>query len=258
MSAMSLAELQQAFRAHVLGQDSPSRVAAARNDRIAAAARLCIYRHHVFTSLTGALGATFSTVHGVVGDDFFAGMARAFITRSPPTGPVLSEYGAGFAEFVAQWPAAGSLSYLADVARLDWALNIACNAPESPRLAAHDLAAVPHERLTDLKLGLRPGVSLLASPYPIDRIWALNHGEESATVDLGAGGVSLLVFPRAHDAAFSRLEPGVAALVAGLRDGQPLGRSMEQAMAAQVDLDAGAALARLLAFEALAAIDPAA
>jgi hypothetical protein len=50
----------------------------------------------------------------------------------------------------------------------------------------------------------------------------------------------------------------VAALVAGLRDGQPLGRSMEQAMAAQVDLDAGAALARLLAFEALAAIDPAA
>ena len=55
----------------------------------------------------------------MVGDDFFAGMARPFIAGSPPAGPVLSEYGTGFADFVARWPAAVGLPYLADVARLE-------------------------------------------------------------------------------------------------------------------------------------------
>ena len=256
MSALSLGALQRAFREHVLGQDCGALIKSSVGDRIPAAARLRVYRHHVLTSLAAALGTTFATVRTVVGDDFFDGMARTFIARSPPAGPVLSEYGAGFPAFVGHWSLAAGLPYLADVARLDWALNVAYNTPDAPGLTADHLAAVPPERLTDLRLGLRTGVSLLASPYPIDRIWALNHGDAVETVDLDAGGVRLLIFPRADDAAFARLEDGVAALAGALRDGQGLGGAIEQAIVAQPGLDVGTALGRLLALQALAALDP--
>jgi hypothetical protein len=255
MSVLSLAELQHAFRAHLLGGEAPALEAAIRGDRIPAAARLRIYRHHVFSSLTAALGATFSTVRGVVGGDFFADMARAFVAQWPPSGPVLSEYGGDFPDFVGRWQAAAALPYLGDAARLDWALNLACNAADTPALGVDDLASLPAERLPELKTGLRAGVTLLTSRWPIDRIWALNHEGGDETVDLGAGGVSLLVFPRADDAAFAALDPGVAALVAGLRDGLPLGSAFERAQARQPDLDAGAALTHLLALHALAAPD---
>ena len=256
MSALPLADLQQAFRAHVLGQDAAALVAVSVGDRIPAAARLRVYRHHVLTSLAAALGATFSTVRAVVGDDFFSGMARAFIVQSPPARAVLSEYGAGFPAFVGHWPAAAGLPYLADVAWLDWALNLAYNTQDAPGLTADGLAAVPPDRLADLRPGLRPGVSLVASPYPLDRIWALNHGDATETVDLDAGGVRLLVFPRADDAAFAQLEDGVAALAAALGDGLSLGDAIEQATAARADFDAGAALGRLLTLHALGALDP--
>jgi len=251
MSALSLADLQQAFRAHLLGEEQAALVAVAVGDRIPASARLRVYRHHVFTSLTAALGVTFSTVRGAVGDDFFAGMARAFIAQSPPAGPVLSEYGAGFAAFIERWPPAETLPYLADVARLDWALNLAYAAPDMPGLTAERLAAVPSEQLGMLKLGPRPGVALIRSAYPIDRIWALNHSGDVDTVALDAGGVCLLVFPRTDDAAFASLDPGAAALVAALEAGDTLGAAVEQAMAAEPDLDVGAALGRLLALGAL-------
>ena len=256
MSALSLAGLQRAFRDHVLGQDAAVLIESSVADRIPAAARLRVYRHHVLTSLTAALAATFSTVRGVVGDDFFGGMARAYITGSPPTGPVLSEYGAGFPGFVGRWPAAAGLPYLADMARLDWALNRAYNAPDAPALTADRLAAVPAEQLGALRPTLRAGVSLVCSPYPIDRIWALNHEGGDDTVALDAGGVSLLVFPRGDDAAFAALDGGAAALAAALGDDQSLGGAIERAMIADPGLDAGAALGRLLTLNALAALHP--
>ncbi len=251
MSAMDLHALQRAFRAHLLGEAVPELVAAAVSDRIPSAARLQVHRHHVIGSLTAALGATFSTVRGVVGDDFFAAMARAFIQQAPPRGPVLSEYGAGFPGFVGSWPAAGGLPYLADVARLDWALTVACNAPAAPGLIAAHLAALTPEALAALPLALRAGVALVSSAYPIDRIWALNHGEEVEGVDLDDGGVDLLVFPRAEDGAFVRLEAGVAALAAALARGQKLGAAVEHVLGLQPGFDAGAALGRLLDLDAL-------
>ncbi|TXL71127.1 DUF2063 domain-containing protein [Vineibacter terrae] len=251
--AMDLGALQRAFRAHLLGEAVPELVVATVSDRIPSAARLRVHRHHVLGSLTAALGATFSTVRGVVGDDFFAGMARAFIIQAPPRGPVLSEHGAGFPGFVDSWPPAGGLPYLADVARLDWALTLAYNAPAARGLTADRLASLPPEALAALRLALRAGVALVSSAYPLDRIWALNHGGQVEGVDLDAGGVDLLVFPRAEDAAFVRLEAGVAALAAALDRGQPLGAAVEHARLRQPGLDAGAALGRLLSLDALSA-----
>ena len=154
---LALRELQEAFAAHLAGQEQPALAA----EIGPAAARLRIHRHHVLDSLASALAATFPTVQAVVGTDFFTGLARAFIVQSLPNQPVLAEYGAGFPGFIAGHAVVRDLPYLADVALLDWMLNLAFHAPAGARLAASDLAAVPADcTLVAIHDAARPLVTL--------------------------------------------------------------------------------------------------
>jgi hypothetical protein len=244
---LALRDLQRAFAAHLSGEDQPALVA----EILPAAQRLRIHRHHVLDSLASALAATFPTVQAVVGADFFRGLARAFIGRSLPSQPVLTEYGAGFPAFIAGHDAIRGLPYLADVARLDWALNLAFHAPAGGRLAAADLAALPADRLPSLRLGLAPGTVLVASPYPLDRIWAASQpGAAADPVDLAAGAVRLLVLRRPDDAAFVTLSAGEAPFVAGVGEGLSL---EEAAGRAGTDFDLSTCFARLLGLGVFAA-----
>lgn len=245
---LALRDLQNAFAAHLAGQDQPALVAEIRPS----AARLRIHRHHVLDSLVTALGATFPTVQALVGVDFFRGLARAFIGQSLPRQPVLAEYGADLPAFIAGHDAARDLPYLADVARLDWALNLAFHVPAGGRLAAVDLAGVPADRLPSLRLALAPGTALISSPYPLDRIWAASQpGASSDPVDLDGGGADLLVLRRPDDAAFVVLSAGEAAFVAGIVSGLSL---EEAACRTHSRFDLAASFARLLGLGTFAAV----
>jgi len=53
--------------------------------------------------------------------------------RASARAAALAEYGDGFADFLAGFAPAQSLPYLADVARLEWAINAAYHAPIASR-----------------------------------------------------------------------------------------------------------------------------
>ncbi|MBL6649988.1 MAG: putative DNA-binding domain-containing protein [Reyranella sp.] len=249
---LALPDLQAAFAAHLAGADRPDLAAGVLGDAIPSAARLRVYRHHVQESLASALAATFPTVQAVVGSDFFRALARAFVAENLPRQPVLAEYGEDFPAFVAGYEPARGLPYLADVARLDWALNAAFHASTDERLAAADLAALPADRLLSLRLVLASGTALVSSAHPLDRIWAASQpGAPEGTVDLDAAGAHLLVLRRPDDAAFVVLSPPEARFV----DGIALGKTLEEAAAwvdGEFDLTAG--FARLLNLGAFAAL----
>ncbi|MDP2333905.1 MAG: DNA-binding domain-containing protein [Reyranella sp.] len=252
---LALPDLQAAFAAHVVGGDRADLAAAVVSDSISAEARLRVYRHHVTYSLGTALTATFPTVQALVGDGFFRTMAGRFVARELPAQPVLSEYDAGFPEFVAGYEPASGLPYLADLARLDWALNVAFHSPVDRRLAAADLAAIAVEQLPSLSIALSAGAALIRSRYPIDRIWnASQPGASAETVDLAAGRADLLVLRRPDDAAFVVLDTGEAAFVASLAEGTSLEIAAEQATSTEPSFELSTAFARLLALEAFAAL----
>jgi hypothetical protein len=197
----TLRELQSSFAAAVLGGDAAAVQHAVRGDGLAAEARLAVYRHHVFTSLTAALEATFPVVARLVDPRFFRYAADRFIRQHPPTSPCLSEYGATLPQFLARFEASRHLVYLPDVARLEWAMNAALHAPDVAPLPAEALRRAP-------PVALHPSVMLLDSPWPIDRIWRqAQHGADDETVDLDAGGVSLQIWRRGDDVVFRRLDP---------------------------------------------------
>src|SRR5205807_5231062 len=107
------------------------------------AARLRIYRNHAFATLGAVLEGTFPVVCRLVDKRFFAYAAHEYLREHPPHSRCLVEYGAGFADFLAGFGPCRRLPYLADVARFEWALNIAATVREATPLQAEILAAIP-------------------------------------------------------------------------------------------------------------------
>ena len=114
----------------MLGGDAGAAAREIEADGLAPEARLEIYRHHVLTTLTSALEATFPVVCRLVDRRFFAYAADRYLRAHPPTGPCLFEYGDSFPDFLAAFPPCRDLAYLPDVARLEWAMNAALHAAD--------------------------------------------------------------------------------------------------------------------------------
>jgi hypothetical protein len=252
---LALRELQAAFAGHLGGADRADLLAVVAGGAIAAAARLEVHRHHVQASLGAALAATFPTIEALVGADFFRRMSRDFVRQHLPSQPVLAEYGEDFPSFIAGYEPAGRLPYLSEIAGLDWALNLAFQAPMGGRLTAADLAAIPVERLPAMTLRMAPGACVIRSAYPLDRIWRASQSEAGqATVELNSGPCHLLILRRLEDSTFVSLSVGEAAFVAGLLDGATLEAAAGAALQADPAFDLTGCFAHLLALGAFAAL----
>ncbi|NWG24643.1 MAG: putative DNA-binding domain-containing protein, partial [Pseudorhodoplanes sp.] len=62
--------------------------------------RFAVYRNNVTASLVTALRTRFPVIEKLVGDEFFAAMARVFVLENPPRSPILAEYGDSFPSFL--------------------------------------------------------------------------------------------------------------------------------------------------------------
>jgi hypothetical protein len=250
----SLRDIQAAFAAHLSGHDQPELVAAIGGDSRTALQQLQLHRHHVTRSVGAALAATFPTVAAVVGQEYFGLLARDFMVGMALEDPVLSRYGEHFPQLVAAKQDMHGLPYLADVARLDWALNVAFHAGLEPRLSATDLAAWPQDALLGLSVRLPTGSSLIESAYPLDLIWQASQPSSSVDkVDLAAGPAYLMVFRRSEDAAFAVLSPGEAAFIKHLRRGYRLAIAAQHASRVEEDFDVAATFGRMLGLRLLVA-----
>jgi hypothetical protein len=246
----TLRELQAMFRRAMFGAEVPPLVEAIAADGLTPAARLQIYRHHVLTSLTEALQATFPVVCRLVDARFFGYAADTYIRQHPPEAPCLFEYGAPFSAFLATFPPCRELVYLADVARLEWALNVALHAEACAPIAPDALRDMPGDEVAGLTFQCHPSLTLLRSPWPIDQIWRANQAAAAMTaaaIDLRAGGVCLEILRWEDAVGFRTLAPPVYVFRAALATGQRLASAVEAALAADEGFDVVRALGALLA-----------
>ena len=253
---MSLRELQRDLRAALLGGDDAAACTEVRGDGLDPSARLALYRHHVTTTLTAALQATFPVVCRLVDERFFGFAAERYVAMDPPSGPCLFEYGAGFPAFLGGFAPSAGLTYLPDVARLEWALERAWHAPDTAPLPMTTLATVPPEEAGGLGFALDPSITYLDSSFAIDRIWCAHRPGvlEPELVAAGAGPAQLEVRRHGDDAVFRALDPGVFSFRRALAGGRDLGQAAVCALATDPDFDLAAALSALFAEELVVAI----
>jgi len=241
-------ELQASFTRALL-QDDTAVAGAVLGDGLVPEARLALYRHHVFTTLTEVLKAAYPVVCRLVDERFFAYAADCYIRQQPPTGPCLFEYGASFVRFLATFPACCDLVYLPDVAWLEWAMHTAWYAEDALPLNPEGLRGVAPGALGYLPLAFEPSVSYISSPWPIDRIWCANQSgvEPGETVRLDAGATYLEVRRCDDEVTFRPLAVGIFAFRSTLAEHRPLEEALQMALTADPDFDLVIALQALFA-----------
>lgn len=230
----ALRKLQEAFGAFMLSENDDAVGVHIVEGGFSVAERFGIYRNTCRAVLAETLRMTYPAVDRLVGRDFFDMAAGQFIAAHPPRSGYLNEYGVGFAEFLAVFGSARSLSYLADVARFEWALGVAANAVDAPVLGPGALAALDPQRHATLRFEPHPSVRFLALDYPADEIAdAVVSGDDAAMaqVDLASGPVRLLVHRGPDGVEAQRLEPDAYDFLSRLCAGEPLGLLLETAPA---------------------------
>jgi hypothetical protein len=240
-----LRELQSDFAAALFDREALAGLAPEVLARgLDPARRLQIYRNNLFASLTEVLAAVYPITRRLVGEAYFCQAARGYIAYCPSCSGDVHRYGARFPRYLGRCPGSDALPYLPDVARLEWAYHSAFHAEQHPALDLEALRIVPPEDYARLRLMLQPSVRLLASEYPVLRIWQVNQPDcaDEATVDLAEGGVRLLILRQGVEIALISLGDGEYAWLHELARGMTLLESQQRAEARDPRFDLGNAL----------------
>ncbi|MFN0182564.1 MAG: putative DNA-binding domain-containing protein [Aquabacterium sp.] len=124
-----------------------------------------------------ALVAAYPTVQPLLGEASFAALARAFWQAQPPLLGDVATWGDGLPVFIVAAEQLASEPYLADVARLDWAVHQAEQAADDDN-AADGLDRLSQADPATLRLRLRAGHAVLASVHPVHAIWQAHRSDE--------------------------------------------------------------------------------
>ena len=252
----ALEDLQRSFAAAVFDAEAEIPANLTRKSGGVPHRRFAVYRNNTYASLIEVLEGRYPVVARLVGEEFFGAMARVHIERHPPKSPVVLFYGAEFPAFVAGFPPAAGLPYLADVAVLEWAWHEAYHAEDAKPLPLAALGNATGE-VAQAVLTLHPSLRLASSSHPVLTIWERQRacGEPGAMAFDGKGEDALIVRPNL-DVQVRRLLPGAVPFIRALGRGRSLLQACELATQQAGGFDLQANLAGLMTSGAIVAIGP--
>lgn len=250
---------QSRFAAALLDPEQPCPAGLTAWNGSDPAQRFRVYRNNVIVSLIDALADSFAVTRELVGEEFFRAMARRYASAHPPQSPLLAFYGADFPAFIAAFPPAAGLPYLADVARLEQLRVAAYHAADVAPVDSAALAAALADEsgLPGLGLGLHPSLAVLASPYAVVSLWAAHQGALALSTVIPEVAETALVLRHGLEVEVIALPPAAGTFVAALGAGAPLGEAAGRAIALAADFDLAGILGLLLQKSAITALHPA-
>jgi hypothetical protein len=245
---LTLPDLQRSFSGFLLSSPGTRPDAALcdaiREQGVPTGRRLAIYKNNVYTQLTDALRDSYPAVHRLTGAEFFRFAATEYLMAYPPRSPILLACGGSFPRFLEGFEPASSVPYLPDVARLERLYLESYHAAEATPLSQAAFAKYLSEGMTQPDLRLHPSARLMASPFPVSRIWQLNV--QSSTIDgkqrIPGGAENLLIVRSRATVEVRRVSRGAHAALAALEQGF----SVAEALAAGTEADPGIDLGRQL------------
>jgi hypothetical protein len=205
-------------------RDEPARVARG----------LSAYRANGATIAARALAAAYPTVTQLVGADSFDALAAAFWHAVPPVRGDLAEHGAALPDFIAADAQLADVPWLADSARLDWAVHRAESSADAAA-ALDGLERLGSDDPATLQLRLQPGTALIDSRWPVATLWQAHRSsadDRFAAVReaLAAGqGEAALVWRDGWRARVTSLPAAEAAFTAAVLAGRSLAQSLDAA-----------------------------
>lgn len=208
--------------------------------------RYNIYRNNVTVSLIDALAAIFPAVRRIAGEEFFRAMARFYIRSTPPTSPLLFEYGRDFPGFIERYEYAQSVPWLADVAQVERAWLDAYHAADMEPLNPQALASLSPEGLSTLVLVPHPAARVVRSKFSAVSIFAAGRSEGPVDlIDVAAPEDALITRP-GLEVIVRHLPPGGAIFLSRLISRETLDQAAAAAFEASASFDLSANIAGMI------------
>ena len=182
-----------------------------------------------------ALKAAFPTVAQLVGDESFAGLARAFWRAEPPLQGDIAQWGAALARVHRRRTATrrGAVPRRRGPARLGGALR---RTVAATRLAPPTgLECLAETEPTRLRLRLLPGAALVSSAHPVATIWHAHRSDAPDRFDpvreafARGGGEHVLVWRDGYKAQVTALPEAAGRFTQAVVDGLSLDRALDVA-----------------------------
>lgn len=232
----------------VQGKPAPTTLIA-RYENYTADIALDIYRNNYRGNLHDALAGAYPVIQQLVGADFFRFMAKKFSEVYPSRSGNLYYYGAQLGSFLTTFEPAQTLPYLADMAALEWACQVAYFADDVAPLEINVLASIAPENYADLRFYFHPVCAVLRSNFPVAAIWHAHqtNADQDFQLSLDSGKSIALVTRSENVVQVLELADDYADWLQALLNGALLGDAVENTMMNHANFDVSAALQKLVA-----------
>jgi len=167
-----LRDLQRRFAHHLTVLECGTETGIACNIKTGVAAisggrRLDVYRNNIAVSLCEALAEIYPVVEKLVGEEFFAHTTRCYLRKWPSRSGNLHDFGRHLAKFLEGFAAAAQLTYLPEVARMEWAWHAVLHAADAGTIDLNSLAKVSESQYEHLFFQPSPALRLLRVTAPV-------------------------------------------------------------------------------------------
>lgn len=245
---------QTEFRAALLDASRPVPNGLLDGHNAPAGRRYAVYRNNVTVSLVEAMKTAFPLVRKLIGGQNFDSLAPLFVRAQPPTSPLMMYYGAEFPDFIAGFQPLSHIGYLADTARLDFAMRQSYHAGDATPLNPARLQEMAPDQLLETTFTLAPATQIITSRWPLFDIWRYNFVKDAPKPQAIAQDV-LITRPK-FDPSLHPLPIGAAEWLGHLNIGTPFGAAHAATTATHPEFDLAASLALALSTDAFSDLIP--
>jgi len=201
-----------------------------------------IYQNSAIANITNSLSISYPVIEKLVGAVFFRATCRQYILGHWPTSANMDDFGADFPKFLAEFEHAKQLTYLEDVAQLEWLFHLSSLAQDSAEFDWTKLAKVAPADMLKLNFLLAPTVALIKSTQPIDKIWLMNQVNAAQTTELtldGESGTYIVLFRQGLKTEIMTISISEFTLLQSFAEGQHFKVAIEsvKALAADISID---------------------
>lgn len=203
-----------------------------------------VYRNTVMKGCIDALRANYPAIARLVGEEWFRAAAAIYVRETLPRQPMLLEYGADYADFLARFEPAAELPYLPGVARLDRCWTEAHAAADEPVLGGGDIAALASANY--FRIRLQPHAAARwawSGNAPAFTIWSRNRAADPVDNDFEWLPEGALITRPQDSVQWVALDRAGC----GFLDACAAGGTVAEATRAALDVDSAADMSQLIA-----------
>ncbi len=163
-----LRDIQQAF-AEGISEGHHHVVTGVIVPRASALRSVALYSRLIRNNYRQALKITHPVLHRLVGDRYFAILARGYLRKHPSTSGDLFPYGRHLPTFLRS---VGAPPLLVEMARLEWVCHEVYQAADAPPVSWDEVQAIVSVDPSHVTVHSHPATRLLVFPVPVHRVWS--------------------------------------------------------------------------------------